>query len=127
MVVDCSVMVDALLSKDGDDLRGLLAAHRLTAPHLIDFEVVGAVRGLVLRDRVSARRGAEILSDYELVQLTRWSSAHDLRSRSLELRDNVSAYDAAYVALAEALDCPLATRDLRLARAAEHLIDVIVV
>ena len=55
-----------------------------------------------------------------MARFQRWPSADALRRRAFQLRDNVSAYDAAYVALAEALDCTLVTRDGRLARSSGH-------
>nr|WP_244633001.1 type II toxin-antitoxin system VapC family toxin [Aeromicrobium sp. CFBP 8757] len=115
-----------MVARDGVAASELLSRHRLTAPHLLDVEIVSAVRGLVLGRHLGAHRGRDVLDRYEDLPVTRWATADDLRRRAFELRDNFSAYDAAYVVLAEALDCPLATRDLRLARAAERLVDVLV-
>jgi predicted nucleic acid-binding protein len=126
IVVDCSVVVDALLASDAEDLDELLSNHRLAAPHLIDAEVVAAVRHLVLGHHVDAGRGEDALTDYDQLAITRWGAAGDLRRPAFDLRDTISAHDATYVALAEALDCPLTTRDRRLARAASALVDVIV-
>lgn len=125
IVVDCSAVIDAMVAVDDNDVSALLATHRLAAPQLIDFEVVAAVRGLVLGHRISHLRGEDVLTTYDQLLLTRWNSADDLRRRSFELRDNFSAYDAAYVVLAEALDCPLLTRDRRLATAARAVVEVI--
>jgi predicted nucleic acid-binding protein len=60
------------------------------------------------------------LSDFEDLRLTRWAAGDPLRRRMFALRGNLSAYDAAYVALAEALACPLVTRDARIRRAPGH-------
>ena len=127
IVVDCSAVIDALVAADDNDVNAVLSTRRLAAPHLLDFEVVAAVRGLVLGRRISHQRGSNVLAAYDQLLLTRWGSAADLRRRSLELRDNFSAYDAAYVVLAEALDCPLLTRDRRLAHAADGIVEVEVV
>lgn len=70
--------------------------------------------------QVSAARAEDALADFDDLPIRRWPSVHALRRRALQLRDNVSAYDAAYIALAEALDCPLLTRDARLARSNGH-------
>lgn len=127
IVVDCSSVIDALVAVDGSEASDRLATDRLAAPHLLDYEVVAALRGLVLGRRIEPWRAEQALASYERLLLTRWMFAGDLRRRSLSLRNNFSAYDAAYVALAEALDCPLLTRDLRLARAADGLVEVITV
>lgn len=121
IVVDCAAVVDALTAVAGtDELRARLARDDLHAPTLIDFEVVSALRGLTLRGQLSATRALDVLSDFDDLPMHRWPSADALRRRAFQLRDNVSAYDAAYVALAEALDCPLVTRDGRLARSSGH-------
>ena len=67
-----------------------------------------------------------LLSDFDDLPIHRWPSAGGLRLRAFDLRDTLSAYDAAYVALAEALDCPLLTRDARLGRAFGHDAQVLV-
>ena len=126
IVVDCSIVVDALTSIDGRAASDVLAGNRLAAPHLLDSEVVSTVRGLVLGGHIGAHRGRDVLDLYDELPVARWASARDLRRRAFALRDNFSAYDAAYVALAESLQAPLATRDLRLARAADGLVDVLV-
>lgn len=121
IVVDSSAVVDALTAVAGtDELRAHLARDDLHAPTLVDFEVVSALRGLTLRGHLSATRAQDVLSDFDDLPIHRWPSADALRRRAFQLRDNVSAYDAAYVALAEALNCPLVTRDSRLARSSGH-------
>lgn len=125
IVVDCAAVVDALTGLDGtDDLRAFLASEELSAPALLDFEVVSALRGLTLRGDLSAARAEDALTDFNDLEVQRWPSGDSLRRRVFQLRDNVSAYDAAYVVLAEALDCPLLTRDIRLAKASEHLVRI---
>lgn len=121
MVIDAAVAVDALVAgRDADGLRAELAGADLHAPQLIDFEVVSALRGLVLGSQLSAARAEDVLTDYEDLPIRRWPFADGLRRRAFQLRDNISAYDAAYVSLAEALGCPLVTRDARLARTSGH-------
>lgn len=125
IVVDCAALVDVLTGVDGtDDLRRYLATDELGAPTLLDFEVVSALRGLTLRGELSVSRAQDALTDFDDLPLHRWPSGDALRRRAFQLRDNLSAYDAAYVVLAEALDCTLLTRDLRLAKACGQLVRV---
>lgn len=121
IVVDASAVVDALSgAPDSDDLRSRLAGEELHAPALVDYEAVSALRGLVLGGRLSPGRAGDLLADLDDLRMTRWPASDPLRRRTFELRSALSAYDAAYVALAEALDSPLVTRDDRLARSAGH-------
>lgn len=121
IVVDSAAVVDALTGVPGtDELRAHLAAEDLHAPSLIDFEVVSALRGLTRGGHLSAARAEDLLTDFDDLPIERWPSADALRRRAFQLRDNVSAYDAAYIALAEALACPLVTRDSRLAHSSGH-------
>lgn len=125
IVVDCAAVVDALTAiRETDELRAFMASEQLNAPSLLDFEIVSALRGLTLRGQVAAPRAEDALTDFDDLDIRRWPSADPLRRRAFQLRDNMSAYDAAYVTLAEALDCPLLTRDARLAKASGHLIRV---
>jgi predicted nucleic acid-binding protein len=89
----------------------------LHAPHLIDVEIAQAVRRLALAGLIDSKRGQEALSDLAAFSLQRYPHEPFL-SRIWALRANFSAYDAAYVALAEALGAPLLTCDKRLATAA---------
>lgn len=117
IVVDSAAVVDALTAVAGtDELRAHLATEDLHAPSLVDFEVVSALRGLTLGGHLSATRAEDLLTDFDDLPMQRWPSADALRRRAFQLRNSVSASDAAYIALAEALDCPLVTRDGRLAR-----------
>jgi predicted nucleic acid-binding protein len=121
IVVDAAALVDALTLAPGTDgLRARLDGEDLNAPFLLDHEVVSALRGLTLGGHLSAERALDALSDFEDLQLTRWECTDALRRRMFALRANLSAYDAAYVALAEVLDCPLVTRDARIERADGH-------
>jgi predicted nucleic acid-binding protein len=121
IVVDCAALVDVLTGVDGSgDLRNRLMDEDLHAPSLVDYEVVSALRGMVRRGALDAARAASVLADFDDLPVERWPAPAELRGRAWQLRDTVSAYDAAYVALAEALDCPLVTRDARLARSSGH-------
>jgi predicted nucleic acid-binding protein len=92
----------------------------LHAPHLIDLEVAQVLRRYVRSGATSAERGAEALSDLVDFPLTRYPH-HVLLTRIWQMRHGLTAYDAAYLALAEALDAPLVTRDRALARAGSHV------
>lgn len=125
IVVGSAAVVDALTATAGvEDLHAYLAAEELHAPTLLDYEVLSALRGLTLGAHLSAARAQDVLTDFEDLPIHRWPSMDSLRRRAFQLRDNLSACDAAYIALAEALDCPLLTRDGRLARAGGHVAQI---
>ena len=86
----------------------------LHVPHLFEIEVLNALRHHALRRGISERRSLELLEDLATMSISRYAHTAML-PRIWELRDNVSAYDAAYIALAETLEAPLITRDARLA------------
>ena len=88
----------------------------LHVPHLFEVEVINALRHYALRHGLSERRSLELLEDLTTMSLYRYPHTAML-PRIWELRDNVSAYDAAYIALAETLEATLVTRDALLARA----------
>lgn len=88
----------------------------LHAPHLLDVEVLYVLRRASLQGNLSSERGREALEDLAALRISRYAHS-PFAGRIWELRENVSAYDAAYLALAEALEAPLITRDTRLARA----------
>jgi predicted nucleic acid-binding protein len=118
IVVDASVLVTALADDgpDGDRARARLRGEALTAPELIDLEVVSVLRRQLAVGRLDARRARLALGDLVAIPVERVSHAPLLR-RCWELRNGLTVYDAAYVALAEALGAPLVTADVRLARA----------
>jgi len=98
----------------------------LHAPHLLDIEVTSVVRRYVIEGKLAADRGRGAIENLAALDIER--HGHDaLLPRIWELRCNLTAYDAAYVALAEALDAPLLTRDRRLAAAPTHLARVLLV
>ncbi len=122
IVVDASALIEVLLrtpaAKAVED-RLFAPQQTLHAPHLIDLEVAQVIRRLAMHREIAAKRGRDVLSD--LADFPLWRYPHDsLLARIWDLRGNLTAYDAAYVALAEALDAPLLTRDKRLASAAGH-------
>jgi predicted nucleic acid-binding protein len=117
-VVDASVITRALIDDGarGDRLRLRLAGERLAAPAVIDLEVVSAWRRYSRAGRLSAPRADAALTDLADLPLQR-ARHGPLMRRVWDLRHNLSAYDAAYVALAESLDTILLTGDERLSRA----------
>ena len=114
IVVDASVALSALLN-DGAARRAL-ASEQLHAPHLIDSEVASGLRRMVAAEQLSADAGWTALDAFRRLGMTRYP-VFSLLDRVWELRDNLSACDASYVALAELLDCSLLTADARLSRA----------
>ena len=122
LVIDASATADLLLARPiADEVADHIAAHDgdLHAPHLLDIEVVSAIRRLVTSRKASATRALEAITALLDLPLVRYP--HEiLVPRIWELRDNFSSYDAAYLALAESLTdegVPLLTTDVRLARA----------
>ena len=122
IVVDASAILEVLLSTpDGARVaeRLFMPGETLHAPHLLDLEVAQVLRRYALAGELDSARGLEALEDLADLQLTRYP--HDLLlPRIWELRRNLTAYDAAYVALAEALVAPLVTRDAALASVRAH-------
>lgn len=118
IVVDASVIVAALADDgaDGRTARQRLVADRLAAPHLIDVEVLAAWRRLSGAGRLEEQRADLARADLRSLPIERVPHA-PLFERIWELRDNLTAYDAAYVALAEMLRVPLITVDNKLAAA----------
>jgi predicted nucleic acid-binding protein len=114
IVLDASAAVPGLLN-DGDARRSL-ATQTVVVPNLADSEVAHALRAQVLRDRISADDAHAALARWARLGLRRFAVV-GLLGRIWTLRDNLSAYDATYVALAEALGCELLTADARLAAA----------
>ncbi|MGC5617513.1 type II toxin-antitoxin system VapC family toxin [Georgenia sp. Z1491] len=127
IVVDTSVIADALVQQPLADLRRRLAGEVLHAPDLIDHEIVGALRGLALGRHISAARAQDALTDYDDLAIRRHASTPGLRASVWMLRDTMTSYDAAFVVVADRLGCPLWTRDRRLASAARRHVDVEVV
>ena len=114
IVLDASAAVLALVH-DGD-ARRLLATRTVAVPHLADPEVTHALRAQVICGQVGADDARFALGRWGRLGVRRFG-AIGLLPRIWELRENLTAYDATYVALAEALACALVTADSRLARA----------
>jgi predicted nucleic acid-binding protein len=117
IVVDASVLATALADDedDGRHVRERIAGESLSAPELIDLEVASAWRRATRAGALSKRRAAQALDDLRELPLDR-APHRPLLARIWELAGNLTPYDAAYVALAEALQAPLLTADRRLAR-----------
>lgn len=114
IVIDASAAILALLV-DGD-ARGHLATETLAVPHLIDSEIAQTLRTQVRRGEIRPVDGKRSLTRWAQLGVQRVGMVA-LLDRTWELRENLTAYDASYVAVAEALDCPLLTADVRLAGA----------
>jgi predicted nucleic acid-binding protein len=117
-VVDAGVVVSALLDSgpEGERARAVLQDERLAAPHLLPAEVTNVCRRLVAQGRVSGDVATLALHDLAGLRIALYPF-DPLADRVWELRGAVTAYDAWYVALAEATNAPLITLDERLARA----------
>lgn len=118
IVVDASIIVTGLADDgpDGDRVRARVRDERLVAPHVIDLEVTSAWRRLVSAGDLDDRRARLALADLDSLRLERAPHGR-LLDRCWELRDNLTVYDATYVALAELMETTLLTGDERLARA----------
>ncbi len=114
IVFDASAAILGLLN-DGE-ARGLLSEGAIVCPHLADSEVVHALRSQVLRGAVEPGDAWRAIATWGRLGVER-VGVTGLLSRVWELSSNLSAYDATYVAVAEAMDAPLVTADARLARA----------
>ncbi len=122
IVLDASAAIDWLLQTAAGkriDQRIYSDSESLHAPHLLDLEVSQVLRRLVREGTVSAHRADDAIEDLLDLRITRYPH-FVLLPRIWQLRNNLSAYDAAYVALAEKLGARLLTRDARLASAPGH-------
>jgi len=122
IVVDASALLELLLQTPLGrrvETRMFRDQDEFHTPHLADVEVTQGLRRLVRAGEVSAARAAEAISD--LADLDLFRHPHlDLLARAWRLRENITAYDAMYVALAEALDAPIVTCNAPLAHAPGH-------
>lgn len=113
IVVDASAAVLALLNDA--EARAQLGREAVACPHLADAEVAHAIRAQVLREEITAADGAAAVDAWRRLGIERVATT-GLLGRVWELHPNLTAYDATYVALAEALEVALVTADGRLAR-----------
>jgi predicted nucleic acid-binding protein len=118
LVVDTSAVVAALVARPPNQtlVDRLRVDGDLHAPHLLDVELLHALRRLVLAGQLSEDRAADVRTDVADLTVVRYGHGA-LADRTWELRSNLTAYDATFIALAEALNAPLVTCDARLARA----------
>jgi len=125
LVVDTSAVLAALAADEPDEalVERLGADGDLHAPHLIDVEVVHALRRLVHRGELAVERALAVRLDFGDLSIVRYPHVA-LLDRMWELRDNFTAYDAAFVALSEGLRAPLVTTDARLASAPGHRAEI---
>jgi predicted nucleic acid-binding protein len=118
IVVDASVLAPALADDgpDGNDARNRIRGESLAAPELIDLEVVSVLRRAAAANQLDRQRAAQAIADLTALPIRR-APHMSLLARVWELRENLTVYDAAYVAVAEALDTSLITADRKLAGA----------
>lgn len=118
LVADASFIVSALVEPEADGrwAREILAHEVVVAPHLLPAETANALRGAVLTGRLTEVGALRAYADLMELPIVLYDY-HEVAGRIWELRNTITVYDAWYVALAEALEVPLATLDLRLARA----------
>lgn len=119
IVLDASAVIELLLGNWVIRKRVARPSEALAAPHLIDVEVAHVLRRLCISGELDETRGQEALADLADLDLDRFAH-EDLLPRVWELRHNLTAYDAVYVALAEVLRAPLLTLDEKLAKSAGH-------
>jgi predicted nucleic acid-binding protein len=122
IVLDASAVVPLLADPAAatEELQARLGRESAVhVPHLLDVEVASALRNRVLRGLLNPAGARRAIRRLAVLPLVRWP--HDrMLGRALALRDQLTAYDATYVALAEALSATLLTRDARMAKAGGH-------
>jgi predicted nucleic acid-binding protein len=126
LVIDASLAVElSLHTPKGAHAAeiALQSGEELHAPHLIDIEFAHALRRLVLSNEIEGAAGMQALQDFEDLRLDRHPHSVFL-PRIWELRNSVSAYDGAYIALSEILHAPLLTCDGRLSRSHGHRAEI---
>jgi predicted nucleic acid-binding protein len=126
IVVDSSSVIEVLFrSSVGKQIEELILSpfENLCAPHLIDLEIAQVLRRYCATGDLSVERAKNALEDLKDMPITRYR--HDIfLQRIWELKDNITAYDAVYIALAEALPATLITCDKRLASAPLHDVEI---
>ena len=121
IVVDTSAVLDTLVaSPRHEELAQRLAGESdLHAPHLIDVEFLHVLRRLVILGELTAERANDTRVDFADLAMRRYPH-HPLADRMWQLRHNLTAYDATFIALSEALEAPLVTTDAKLATGPGH-------
>jgi predicted nucleic acid-binding protein len=121
LVVDTSAVLDALAAREPSPalIARLADDGDLHAPHLIDTEVLHALRRMSMTREITEERAADARRDFTDLAIVRYPH-HPLSDRVWELRHNLSAYDATFIALAETVEAPLITCDARIASAPGH-------
>ena len=124
IVIESSAMVNALVGDPANpDLLALLADEELHAPALLDFEVAGALRGHVMSGKLDPVQLDEAVEDFIAFRIERHPMT-GLLGHMLDLRENFTVYDAAYLVLAQALDAPIVSADAKLREATRLGIDL---
>jgi len=124
IVIESSAMVEALVGDPANsNLLALLADEELHAPALLDLEVASALRGHVLGGKLDPVRLEEAVEDFVAFRIERHPMT-DLLGHMLDLRDNFTVYDAAYLVLAQALEVPVVSADAKLREASRLGIEV---
>lgn len=119
IVIDASAMVEALIGREvADELLDALT-DGVSAPHLLDVEVLSVLRGLLLGGKLDPAAAEEARRDHFAFAINRYEVA-PLADRIWHLRHRYTSYDATYLALAEALEAPLCTCDARLDSGGHH-------
>ncbi|MFT4216857.1 MAG: type II toxin-antitoxin system VapC family toxin [Micropruina sp.] len=113
IVVDASAMVEALVGRDAGDTLLDALRNEIHVPHLLDVEVLSALRGLTLGGHLDSESAEQAIQDYFGFTIVRHES-QPLADRIWQLRHQFTSYDAGYLALAEALSVPLHTCDAKL-------------
>ena len=121
LIVDTSAVLEALVAREPPPalMARLADDGDLHGPHLIDTEVLHALRRMSMSDDLTTERAADARSDFAELAIVRYPH-EPLNDRVWELRHNLTAYDATFIALAETLAAPLITCDARLASAPGH-------
>ena len=126
LVIDASAALELLMTTRSGfavEEHVLESGEPLAAPHLIDVEVLHVIRKFHRTGVLTRRRSEQAIDDFGDLPITRYG--HELlRSNMWRMRDNLTAYDAAYIALAELLDAPIVTCDGKLARSSGHDVSV---
>ena len=126
IVADASALLEVLLRQPRSaaiEERLFGTGEPMHSPHLVDVEIAQVIRRYVLMGEIETERAEQALGDFLAFPITRHAHGF-LLSRVWDLRDNLSAYDAMYVALSDALEATLVTHDRRLATAARRIVAV---